>query len=281
MVKDRHVIEALGRTRVVIEDGEVVSVDSPKIDYCPIFKKVDDADELTREYIKKNITKRIRNFGMCTPQREVTMDDFLTMGVSEILRSNVESGTIDCVVGACDGVGTLLMTDPDIIQGVGGRVSALVSTTPIPEVIEKVGRENVINPDTAELDPIKGLEEAITRGYKNIAVTILPSPVIKDLKEYESDDVNVYIFVAHTTGVSMEETEFLFNYADIITSCASLNIRDYARENKAYYSGSKVPIYVGSQNGREMLDIRLKAMGKPLSNNEYSGNRINNPSPLI
>ena len=76
---------------------------------------------------------------MCTPQRVVRMKDFLSFGISEILKTNVELGLIDCVVGVCEGTGTLLMTDPEIIQGVGGRVSALVSTTPIPEVIENVG----------------------------------------------------------------------------------------------------------------------------------------------
>ena len=164
MVKDYHVIEALGKTEVVIENGEVTSVGEPLVDYCPIFDKIDDAKHLTPEFIKWNIEKRIREFGMCTPQRVVRMDDVLSFGISEILRTNFELGLIDCVVGVCEGVGTLLMTDPEIIQGVGGRVSALISTTPIPEVIKKVGVENVVNNETAELTPIKGLEIAIEKG---------------------------------------------------------------------------------------------------------------------
>ncbi len=155
MVKDYHVIEALGKTEVVIENGEVTSVGEPLVDYCPIFDKIDDAKHLTQEFIKWNIEKRIREFGMCTPQRVVKMPDMMSFGISEILKTNTELGLIDCVVGVCDGVGTLLMRDPEIIQGVGGRVSALVSTTPISEVIEKVGEENVVNPKTADLTPIK------------------------------------------------------------------------------------------------------------------------------
>lgn len=282
MVKDYHVIEALGKTEVVIENGEVTSVGEPLVDYCPIFDKIDDAKHLTPEFIKWNIEKRIREFGMCTPQRVVRMDDVLSFGISEILRTNFELGLIDCVVGVCEGVGTLLMTDPEIIQGVGGRVSALISTTPIPEVIKKVGVENVVNNETAELTPIKGLEIAIEKGYKNIAITILPGNLIKEIAEYPlPQDVNVYIFVAHTTNASDKEVEIAFKYTDVITACSSSKVRDFAEKEKVYYSGAKVPIFAISQKGREFLDNRLEKIGKSLTINDYPMNKDKHPNPLI
>lgn len=282
MVKDRHVIEALGKAEVVIEKGEVTHVGEPLVDYCPIFDKIDDAKHLTKDFIKWNIEKRIREFGMCTPQRVVKMPDVLSFGISEILKTNVELGLIDCVVGVCEGTGTLIMNDGEIIQGVGGRVSALVSTTPIPEVIEKVGVENVVNPETAELDPIKGLQMAIDRGFKNIAVTILPSEIINDIKEYPTpEDVNVYIFVAHTTNADDNEMEISFRNADVITSCASDKVRKYAEKEKVYYSGSKVPIFAITEKGREFLDNRLEKIGKPLTINDYPLDLKNHPNPLV
>ncbi|MBE6504777.1 MAG: DUF2099 family protein [Methanobrevibacter millerae] len=282
MVKDRHVIEALGKAEVVIENGEVTHVGEPLVDYCPIFDKIDDAKHLTKDFIKWNIEKRIREFGMCTPQRVVKMPDVLSFGISEILKTNVELGLIDCVVGVCEGTGTLIMNDGEIIQGVGGRVSALVSTTPIPEVIEKVGVENVVNPETAELDPIKGLQMAIDRGFKNIAVTILPSEIINDIKEYPTpEDVNVYIFVAHTTNADDNEMEISFRNADVITSCASDKVRKYAEKEKVYYSGSKVPIFAITKKGREFLDNRLEKIGKPLTINDYPLDLKNHPNPLV
>ncbi len=282
MVKDRHVIEALGKAEVVIENGEVTHVGEPLVDYCPIFDKIDDAKHLTKDFIKWNIEKRIREFGMCTPQRVVKMPDVLSFGISEILKTNVELGLIDCVVGVCEGTGTLIMNDGEIIQGVGGRVSALVSTTPIPEVIEKVGVENVVNPETAELDPIKGLQMAIDRGFKNIAVTILPSEIINDIKEYPTpEDVNVYIFVAHTTNADDNEMEISFRNADVITACASDKVRKYAEKDKVYYSGSKVPIFAITKKGREFLDNRLEKIGKPLTINDYPLDLKNHPNPLV
>ena len=189
----------------------------------------------------------------------------MSFGISEILKTNTELGLIDCVVGVCDGVGTLLMRDPEIIQGVGGRVSALVSTTPISEVIEKVGEENVVNPETADLTPIKGLEMAIERGYKNIAVTILPSEIIKEIAEYPRP----------------KEVEIAFKYADVITACSSSKVRDFAEKEKVYYSGSKVPIFAISPKGREFLDNRLEKIGKSLTINDYPMNKDKHPNPLI
>lgn len=282
MLNDKHVIETLGKAEVVIENGEITYIGDPIVDYCPIFKKLHDADVLSKEYIKWNIEKRIREFGMCTPNRILQMDDVLSFGISEILKTNTEMGLLDCVVGVLEGCGTILITDPDTIQGVGGRVSALVSTTPIPEMIDKIGPENVLNPQTCELNQLEGLKMAIDKGYKNIAVTILPCDMIQEIRELEiPDDVNVYIFVAHTTDASLRDAEIAFEYADVITACASKTVRDLAEKNEVYYSGSKVPIFAVTEKGREFLDNRLEKIGKPLTSKDYPLNEVNIPNPIV
>lgn len=282
MLKDKHVIEALGKAEVIIENGEITSIGEPLIDYCPIFGKYHNIEKITKEDIRKNIQYRIDDFGMCTKNRVLRMEDMLSVGISEILRSNVELGNIDCVVGACDGAGTVLITDPSLVQGVGGRVSGLVSTTPIPEIIEELGEENVLNPETAELDQFKGLKMAIERGYKNIAVTVIPSAVIHEIREYaEHVDVNIYVFVAHTTGTTLEEAEQLFDFADIITGCASKPISDLAHIKKPYYYGQSVPIFAISDSGRKFLDDRLRHVNKPLSTNKYPMDLNKRPKPMI
>ena len=282
MVKDKHVISTLGKAEVVIEDGKITSIGEPRINYCPIYNDIDNVDEITKDYIEMNINRRIEEFGMCTSKRAIKMGDMMTFGISETLETNLELGTIDCVVGACEGVGTVLMTDPDTVQGVGGRVSGLVSTTPLPEVAEKLGRENVLNPETAELNQLEGVKKAIKKGYKNIAVTIIPCTMVKEIRELETpDDVDVYIFVAHTTGASKEEVVELFENADVITACASSEILDYADKVKPYYSGKKVPLFAATEKGREFLDNRLKAIGKPLTVKDYPLDRSNKPNPLV
>ena len=279
---DRHVIEALGKAEVVIENGKITYIGEPVVDYCSIFDNGQHKGDLTKEFIKSNIEKRIDEFGMCTPQRSIDVEDTMSFGTSETLKTNMIKGNIDCVVGACEGVGTLLINDAEIVQGVGGRVSALISTTPIKEVMEKVGRENVLNPETAELNPLKGLEMAIERGYKNIAITIIPTEMVRDLRQYpKPDDVNIYIFVAHTTNVSKKEAEMLFDYADVISGCSSINMRQTAEERKPYYSGKKVPLYAVSENGKKLLNERLEYIGYELCEKKYPQDFTQSPKPLI
>lgn len=284
MVEDRHVIETLGKVRVVIENGEITEVGESDMKYCPMFHAMHKVDELNEEFIRKNINFRIKDFGMCTPERVIEMDDLVTVGISEILKTNMEKGNIDCVVGACDGAGTVVMTNPRVVQGVGGRVSGLISTTPIPEVIKNLEDKGsiVLNPQTAELNQLEGLKIALDKGYKNIAITVVPSPMIRDLRQYPlDDDVNVYIFVAHTTGVTRSEAEMLFEYGDIVTACASRQVSDYADEVKPYYYGVKVPIFCASEDGRRFLDTRLEKIGKPLTTRDYPRNKDDSPHKLL
>lgn len=284
MVEDKHVIETLGKVRVVIENGQITEVGESEMKYCPMFHAMHKVDELNEEFIRKNINFRIQDFGMCTPQRVIEMDDLVTVGISEILKTNMEKGNIDCVVGACDGAGTVIMTNPRVVQGVGGRVSGLISTTPIPEVIRNLEDKDsvVLNPETAELNQLEGLKIALEKGYKDIAITVIPSPMIKELREYPvDDDVNVYIFVAHTTGVTRSEAEMLFECGDIVTACASKEVRGYADETRPYYYGVKVPIFCASEDGRRFLDVRLEHIKKPLTTKDYPRNKDDSPHKLI
>lgn len=281
-MNDRHVIEALGKAEVVIENGKITYIGEPVVDYCSIFDNGRHNGDLTKEFIKSNINKRIDEFGMCTPQRSIDVEDTMSFGTSETLKTNMINGNVDCVVGACEGVGTLLIDDAELVQGVGGRVSALISTTPIDEVMDKVGRENVLNPETAELNPLKGLEMAIERGYKNIAITIIPTEMVKDIRQYpKPEDVNIYIFVAHTTNVSKKEAEMLFDYADVISGCSSINIRETAEERKPYYAGKKVPLYAVTENGKRLLNERLEYIGYELCEKKYPQDFTQSPKPLI
>lgn len=281
-MNDKHVIEALGKDEVVIENGKITYIGEPVVDYCSIFDNGQHNGDLTKEFIKSNINKRIEEFGMCTPQRSFDVEDTMSFGTSETLKTNMINGNVDCVVGACEGVGTLLIDDADLVQGVGGRVSALISTTPIDEVIDNVGRDNVLNPETAELNPLKGLEMAIERGYKNIAITIIPTEMVRDLRQYpKPENVNIFIFVAHTTNVSQKEAEMLFDYADVISGCSSINIRETAEERKPYYAGKKVPLYAVTENGRKLLNERLEYIGYELCEKMYPQDFTQSPKPLI
>ena len=169
---DKHVIEALGKARVTVQDGKVVDVEEPKIEYCPLFHKHRGIEKLTEEEIRNNIQFRIDDFGMCTKDRVLRLKDFLSFGISEILSTLLDENIIDCVVMVCEGCGTVLVTESELAQGVGGRVSGLVETSPIPELIGQFLPNHVLDEENASIDQVEGFRLAIENGYKNIASSL-------------------------------------------------------------------------------------------------------------
>ena len=273
---DEHIIEALGKTRIKIQNGKICEIGEPEIEYCPLFHKHKGIEKLTKEAVQENIEFRIEDFGMCTPQRQIKMKDFLNFGISEILSTLLKENLIDCVIMVCEGCGTVIIDNPETAQGVGGRVSGLVKTTPIPEIIENIGTDKVLDPENARINQIQGIEKAIKMGYKNIAVTIagyLDTTRIE--KEYP--EINIYKFAVHTSKLEKEEAEKIVETCDVITACASKNIREICEKQAIYKVGEEIPIYAMTNTGELFLKLRLEKIGgpkPPKENPKY-------PDPLI
>jgi putative methanogenesis marker protein 8 len=262
---DEHVIEALGKTRVVVRDGKVVEVGEPSIGYCPIFDKNKGIKAITKEAIANNIQSRIDSFGMCTARRALKMTDFVSFGVSEIISTAMSKGRVDAAVLVCEGCGTVIVTDSEMVQGIGGRVSGLVSTTPIPEVIERVGRDKVLDPATAKIDQLAGARKAISMGYKNISVSTTTGTAARRLREIERETgANIYVFMVHVTGLSKEEAELAFKHADVATGCASKYMREQGAINGTFRVGDSVPIFGVTPRGIGLINERVAFIGKPL-----------------
>jgi len=279
---DEHIIEAMGKATVIIQDGKVIEVGEPKIEYCPLFHKHRGIEKLTKEKIKENMEFRIRDFGMCSPNRQIKMKDFLSFGISETLSTLLNEKLIDCAIMVCEGCGTVIVTDSEMAQGIGGRVSGLSKTSIIPEVIEKVGKENVLDEETAKINQIEGIELAVSYGYKNIAVTIVKGEdgkIIRNLeKEYNAKGkkINIYIFAVHSTGIDKKEAIKLFDYCDVVTACASKPVREIGEKIATKKVGESIPIYGATEKGKEFLELRVEKIGgmKPKKDPKL-------PKPLI
>ena len=275
---DEHVIEALGKTRIVVRNGKVVEVGEPKIKYCPLFDKYRGIKEITPETAKENIEFRIKDFGMCTSQRTLKMKDFLSFGVSETLGTLLDENIIDCAVIVSEGCGTVIVTDPEFVQGMAGRISAFLSTSPIIEIINVVGPQNVLDPENAEINQIKGVLKAVEMGYKNIAVSVVTAEDAKKLRDIENEQegVNIYIFAAHVSEMSKEDAEVLFDNADVVTGCASKYIREVGEERHVFTAGASIPIYGVTRAGENFLKRRIEKIG---GLKDKRGAKI--PDPLI
>ena len=256
----RHVMEALGMSRVVMEDGKVVEVTEPRVKYCPLFKKHRGIEELNRDTIRENMEFRMGAFGMCCDNRDVRMDYFLSFGISELMSLALAKGMMDAVVMAADGCGTCILTDPGVIQGLGGRISAIIETSPIDVVLDAVGRDNVVDPETVPVDMRAGVEKAFSMGYKRLAVTVASADDAEYLRKRYGDVLSIY--AVHTTGISEEDARRYYDYADVITACASKWVREVAKERALIQAGRKVPVYGASEFGERIIRLKLEELGK-------------------
>lgn len=260
---DEHVIEALGKSKIIIRNGKVISIDDPVVDYCPLFDKYRGIKKLTKESIKENIEYRIKDFGMCTENRKFPSQDFLSIGASEIISTLLKKELLDAAVIVGDGCGTVVMTDPEKIEGLAGRISGIVKTTPLKNVISFVGETNVLNPNTCEINQVKGLKMAISKGHKNIAITVSNAKEIPEIRAIEKNNFcNVLIIGVHTTGASIEDAEIFIDQGDIITACMCENIKTIGDKKNAYKTKTRIPIYAPTEKGRNAIEIRLKEVEK-------------------
>ncbi|MCQ2086017.1 MAG: DUF2099 family protein [archaeon] len=257
---DKHIIEMLGRSKVTIENGRIVDVTDPIVKYCPLFKKYHNIDEINRGIVKENCEFRMRKFGMCSENRSVRMKNFLSFGISEMLSSALKMRIIDAVVIAADGCGTAVIEDPEIVQGMGGRISGIIETSPIAKVINEIGSERVLDAKNVTIDQFEGVKKAFSMCYDAVAVTITSVKDAERIRECFGKDV--IIIAVHTTGASMEEAKRIFEFCDIITSCASRWIREFAKERAILQVGTKVPVYASTSNGAKLIKVKLDELGR-------------------
>jgi putative methanogenesis marker protein 8 len=284
MAGDEHIIEAIGRCRIVIRDGKVVEVGPPAISSCPLAERfAKPVREITSEAVRENIQARIQEFGMCTPDRAVYAEgEFVGFGASELTGNGLLHGVLDCAVLASDGAGTVLATTPGLVQGIGGRMSGLVKTIPIPDVIDRIEKNGgmVLDRTGGRIDQLAGTRLAYARGYRLVAVTIATAETAEEIRR---EFPEALIIAVHTTGTTPEEAERLARSADLITACASAHVRSVAGKRALLQAGTAIPVFAMTQRGKDLILSKVRwtkdqvlVQGAKLP---YAGER--QPKPLV
>jgi putative methanogenesis marker protein 8 len=264
-MSDEHIIEAIGRCRVVIRDGTVISVKEAAIRSCPLAKRFAiPVDEIGPEIVARNIQNRIDAFGMFTPERQILSEaSFVGFGASEILSTALQSRLIDAAVIACEGAGTVITDSPAMVQGIGGRMSGLVSTTPIPGLITRIREAGGIVPDPghASLNPVAGIAAAREAGFQRLGVTVAGAGAAGAVRAADPEAV---IIVVHTTGLTVEDAEQISRSADLVTCCASETVRTICGAKALIQAGKSIPVFGMTPRGKELIIERLKVIPEPL-----------------
>jgi len=266
-MKDRHVMEALGKAYVVVEDGRVVEVGDPLIKRCPIFAKARGIEEINQEIVKQNIEFRIRDFGMCTGARAIEMEVFVGFGASEVMMTGLRRGLIDASVSVCEGVGTVITSNPNLTQGIGARISGIIETTLIPKLKKRVEEKGGILLDgkNAIINQPLGVARAIEMGFERVGVTVATRSDAQRCRQIESEtDASVVVIGVHVTGMEQDVASDFINAVDITTGCASRVIRETVSNKALAQVGTAVPLFALSQKGKELLLERAKEVTTPI-----------------
>ncbi|MGB7544789.1 MAG: methanogenesis marker 8 protein [Methanothrix sp.] len=260
-----NIMELLGRSRVRVEGEKVIEASDPVIQWCPLFDKIRGIKEVTAKSAAANMEFRIENHGMFSPRRKLKMGTFVGFGASESMMTGIRAGIIDAAVTVCDGAGTVITANPELVQGMGGYISGLAETNPIPEVMEGIRRMDghVLSPVDGKIDQIEGAAYAAAAGYRKFAVTVADAAAAEKIRELEKTaGVRIMIIGVHLTGISPEEASRLLAAADIVTACASKHIREQVRP--LVQVGTAVPLFGLTRWGKELLVERAKEVEQPL-----------------
>ncbi len=260
-----HTMELLGKTKVKVKDENVVDVGEPRIKYCPLFDKVRGIKEVTSEAAAGNMEFRIENYGMFSPRRKLEMGTFVGFGASESMMTGIMRGIIDGAVTVCDGAGTVITANPQLVQGMGGYISGLAETEPIPEVVEGIERRggHVLSPKDARINQLEGAKWAALNGFARFAVTVADADTAERLRELEREaGVRMMIIGVHLTGIAPVDAGRLLAAADIVTGCASKHIREQVKP--LVQVGTAVPLFGLTRWGKELLVERAKDVELPL-----------------
>ncbi|OFV67820.1 MAG: Uncharacterized conserved protein UCP004929, methanogenesis [Candidatus Syntrophoarchaeum caldarius] len=263
-----HVIEIAGKTRVVIKNGKVEEVGEPLVKSCPLWKDFFGLDEFTREFIAERVQKvMIEKRGLFTERRTFELLPEVDFGVSEMMMDARRDGLIDVAVEVSDGAGTVIVGDPELIEGIAGQMPAVIVASPIPDVIDRLeaGGAVVLDPATAKIDQVAGVERAIELGYKKIGVSVIRAEDAKRLRELEEKSgTEITIFTVHTTGLAQWEVEAMAEHVDVITACASESIREIVGRRALIQIGTKIPLFALTKRGKRIILNRAMHIDKKL-----------------
>lgn len=258
---DVHITKRAG-CKIKIQNREIVEIGEPKILYCPLAKerygreKCKECHEVV-PFLKEEYEAKIRE-GMFTENRKICERKARYIyGASEMLMDGLGE-VIDACVTVCDGAGTLIVTSPEIVQGIGEKMTGLFYTSPHKKLIERLDESSfVLFPETARIDQVEGIKAAKRLGYNRIAVTTADNDS-KDLKKVKEMDEETITLALCTTGIEKETAEIIRDYADLAWACGSKHVREIVGPEAWIQLGTRLSVFVLTERGFSLAKPRIK-----------------------
>ncbi|RLF02316.1 MAG: hypothetical protein DRJ59_03945 [Thermoprotei archaeon] len=247
---------------VRIEDGKVRVLSDPMVEYCPLMELLYGVKNITREVVEKIVKQKIEKYGLFSCCRVFSSSLLVPYGASEIISVCMRKGLLDCAVTVCDGAGTVISSEPALVQEIGARLTGIIKTNPVKETIEYLESRGaiVLDRSTALINQPLGLKKAIELGFRRIATTVtgFTAKWIEDIRALAGEeDVGVTVFSVCNTCVREETLKYLFK-ADLVWGSASRIVREKIGPKALLQLGVAIPVYALTSKGKELILEYLK-----------------------
>jgi putative methanogenesis marker protein 8 len=255
-VKGEHEIYCCG-ARVRISEKGVEVLTEPTVEYCPLHEALYGTKKIDGEAVRKSVEMKIAGFGFCCPNRNFDAEPIVAYGASEMMRVWLEKGLVDCVVVVCEGAGTVITPNGELAQSIGARLTGIIRTSPIKEIIERVEADGgiILDKATARIDQVEGVKRAFDLGFKRVAISVagFQAKAISEIRKIEANaEADVLVFSVCNTCVGNADVPHIAK-ADVACASASKLLRAEIGKKALLQLGVTIPVYALTDKGKRLV----------------------------
>ena len=161
-MKCQHLIQCCG-AKVAIQDRKVEVLSEPRIHNCPLHESLYGFKAMNKEAVKKTVEFKMQNYGFCCQHRVFDDAVVVSYGASEIMKICIEAELLDCAVIVCEGAGTVITSNPSLVQGIGAHLTGIIRTSPVEQIVRHIRAEggSILDSKTAQIDQAKGFQKPL------------------------------------------------------------------------------------------------------------------------
>ena len=255
-VKGEHEIFCCG-ARVRISKKGIEVLTEPTVEYCPLHEALYGTKQIDVEAVRKTVEMKIAGSGFCCGNRCFDAESIVAYGASEMMRVWLEKGFVDCAVVVCEGAGTVITPNGELAQSIGARLTGIIRTSPIKEIIERIEADGgvILDKASARIDQVEGVKRAFDLGFKRVAVSVagFQAKAISEIRKFEaSAEADVLVFSVCNTCVGNADVTHIAK-ADIACASASKLLRGEIGKKAVLQLGVTIPVYALTDKGKRLV----------------------------
>jgi putative methanogenesis marker protein 8 len=255
-MKREHLIQCCG-AKVRIRGQSVEVLDEPRIHSCPLHESLYGCKVMDKKAVKTTVEFKMHNYGFCCQHRVFDDAVVVSYGASEIIKTCIETKLLDCAVIVCEGAGTVITSNPSLVQGIGAHLTGIIETSPVGQIVQHIRAQggSILDLETAKIDQAKGFQKAAESGFKRIAVTVagFQAKQITKIRSLERKlNVEAAIFSVCNTCAAEEDLRHIAK-GDVVTASASRAIRKKIGPKALMQLGVTIPVFALTRRGKEIM----------------------------